>query len=88
MDIDKKLVFPPKIVCTTLRPDMVLWSPTAKLAYVVELTVPWEDGAEEAYERKKNKYSDLAAEASQNGWKTIIFPGRSGMQGIRCNIYH
>ncbi len=30
---------------------MVLWSPTAKLAYIVELTVPWEDGVEEAYEK-------------------------------------
>lgn len=48
----KKLVFPPDIVATTLRPDMVLWSTTANLAYVVELTVPWEEGVEEAFERK------------------------------------
>lgn len=41
---------------------------------VVELTVPWEDEVEEAHERKKNKYFDLAAKASQNGWKTSIFP--------------
>ncbi len=82
MDLDKKLVFPPEIVATTLRPDMVLWSPTTKLAYVVELTVPWEDGVEEAYERKKNKYSDLAAEASQNGWKTSIFPVEVGCRGF------
>ncbi|KAK0151659.1 hypothetical protein N1851_007037 [Merluccius polli] len=61
---------------------MVLWSPTTKLAYVVELTVPWEDGVEEAYERKKNKYSDLAAEASQNGWKTNIFPVEVGCRGF------
>ncbi len=88
MDLDKKLVFPPEIVATTLRPDMVLWSPTTKLAYVVELTVPWEDGVEEAYESKKNKYSDLAAEASQNGWKTSIFTVDVGCMGICCNIYH
>lgn len=62
---------------------MVLWSPTRKLAYVVELTVRWEDGVEEAYERKKNpKYSDLAAEASQNGWKTSIFPVKVGCRGF------
>ena len=81
MDLDKKLVFPPEIVTTTLRPDMVLWSKAAKLAYVVELTVPWEEGVEEAYERKKLKYSDLAAEASQNGWKTLIFPVEVGSRG-------
>jgi len=73
VDLDKKLVFPPEIVATTLQPDIVLWSPTTKLAYVVELTIPWEDGVEEAYESKK-KYSDLVAEASQNGWKTSFFP--------------
>lgn len=82
MDLDKKLVFPPEIVATTLRPDMVLWSPTTKLVYVVELTVPWEEGVEEAYERKKNKYSDLAAEASQNGWKTSIFQIEVGYRGF------
>ncbi len=82
MDLDKKLVFPPEIVATTPWPDMVLWSPTTKLAYVVELTVPWEDGVEEAYERKNNKYSDLAAEASQNGWKTSIFPVEVGCRGF------
>lgn len=82
VDLDRKLVFPPEIVATTLRPDMVLWSPTTKLAYVVELTVPWEEGVEEAYERKKNKYSDLATEASQNSWKTSIFPVEVGCRGF------
>ena len=58
MDVDlekKKLVFPPDIVATTIWSEMVLWSTAAKLAYNVELTVLWEDGAEEAYERKKTK---------------------------------
>lgn len=44
------------------------------MAYVVELTVPWEDGAEEAYVRKLTKYSDLATETAQNDWKIKIFP--------------
>ncbi|GAA6106769.1 uncharacterized protein LOC125005379 [Tachysurus ichikawai] len=73
VDLEKKLVFPPEIVATTLQPDMGLWSP-----------VPCEDGVEEACERKKNKYSDLAAEASQNSWKTSIFPVEvGGMQGMK-----
>ena len=74
----KKLVFPPDIVATILQPDMVLWSTTTELAYIVELTVPQDDGAEEAYERKKTKYSELAIEAAQNGWKTKIFPVEVG----------
>lgn len=44
---------------------MILWSLAAKLAYVVELTLSPDDGVEGAYERKRNKYSDLAAEAFQ-----------------------
>ncbi|KAL1279298.1 hypothetical protein QQF64_025971 [Cirrhinus molitorella] len=78
VDLDKKLVFPLEIVATTFQPDIVLWSPTTKLVYVVELTVPWEEGVEEAHERKKNKYFDLAAEASQ----ISIFAGEVGCRGF------
>lgn len=65
---------------------MVLWSPAAKLVYVMKLTVPWEEGVEEAYERKKNKYTDLAAEASQNGWEISIFPVEVGY--FYWEVYH
>lgn len=57
---------------------MVMWSTTAKLAYVVELLVPWEDGVEEAYERKMTKYSEMATEAAQNDWMIKIFPVEVG----------
>ncbi len=77
VDIDKKLVFPPEIVATTLQPDMVLWSPTTNLAYVVELTVPWEEGVEEANERK-NYIST---------WQ-LKHHRTAGRQGICWNIYH
>lgn len=60
---------------------MVLWSPAAKLVYVMKLIVPWEEGVKEAYERKKNKYTDLAAEASQNGWEISIFLVEVGCRG-------
>lgn len=78
-------MFPQGIVATTHGPDMVLWSPTAKLAYVVELTVLWEEGVEEAFERKKNRYS---GNRSISEWPEDHIPSRSGMQGICCNIYH
>lgn len=44
--------------------------------------VQWEDGVEEAFKRKKNKYFDLAAEASQKDWKTSIFPVEVGCKGF------
>lgn len=45
----------PQVVQTQLRPDMVLWSEEARKLILIELTVPWEDGCEEAYERKATK---------------------------------
>ena len=56
VDLDKRLVFPCEIE-TRLRPDM--FSTAKKLLIMVELTVPWESRIDEAYERKKLKYSDL-----------------------------
>lgn len=43
VDVGKQLKFPETIAVTTLRPDVVL----------LELTDPWEDRMEEAYERKR-----------------------------------
>ncbi|KAL7889943.1 hypothetical protein AOLI_G00022010 [Acnodon oligacanthus] len=50
VDIGQQLIFPPEIAATTLRPDLVLWSPSLKSVYITELTVPWENTIEEAYE--------------------------------------
>lgn len=43
-----------------------------KLVYIIELTVRWESAVEEAYERKKLRYLDLAADAKQQGWKAEV----------------
>lgn len=63
-DIGRQLDFPPEIATTTLRPDLVLWPPSVKKAYIIELTVPWEDSIDEAYERKHLRYAEIAAEAT------------------------
>lgn len=63
VDIGQQLTFPLEIAATTLRPDLVLWSSSLKSVYIIELTVPWESSAEEAYERKKLHYTELAAQA-------------------------
>ncbi|KAF7702594.1 hypothetical protein HF521_001877, partial [Silurus meridionalis] len=67
-DLNKKLCFPAEIAATNLRPDLVLWSASLKLVYIIELTVPWEGAVEEAYERKWLRYAELAADAQQQGW--------------------
>ena len=58
-DLQSRLVFPQEIVITTLRPDIVIWSAVTKQVVLLELTVPWEEGIQEAYERKRNKYQEL-----------------------------
>lgn len=52
----------------------MLWSATQ---HVVELTVPWEDAIEMAYERKKLRDIELAAEEHgrkvppRGGWRKV-----------------
>lgn len=48
---------------------------------MVELT-GWEDAVQEAFERKKLRYSELAAEAEQQGWNVKICPVEVGCQGF------
>ncbi|VDI13370.1 Hypothetical predicted protein [Mytilus galloprovincialis] len=57
--------FPAEIAATSLRPDIVIWSPGTRQAVLLELTVPWEDRIEEAYERKMAKYQQLVEDCKQ-----------------------
>ena len=82
VDLGKKLKFPEEIAHTTLRPDIVIWSKTPKQVILVELTVPWEERVDEAYEIKKTKYEDLANICRDRGWKTWIFPVEVGCRGF------
>ena len=74
VDLDKKLVFPHEITTTTLRPDIILWSPGRKIVIMIELTVPWETRAQQAHERKRLKYDQLLADCVQQGWRGWCFP--------------
>ncbi len=82
VDVGQQLIFPPEIAATTLRPDLVLWSPLLKSVYITELTVPWENSTEEAYEHKKLRYTELAADAQQRGWKAKVYPVEVGCRGF------
>lgn len=81
VDLGRKLVFP-QVVQTQLRPDMVLWSEEVRKLILIELTVPWEDGCEEAYERKATKYQDLVEQCRAKGWQTWLFPVEVGCRGF------
>ena len=82
VDIDRQLQFPREITITSLRPDIVAWSTKVKAVALIELTVPWEEGMEAAFERKKTKYTELAAECREAGWRTTIYPVEVGCRGF------
>ena len=80
-DLGKRLKFPVHIVQTALRPDIVIFSNRTRKIIMWELTVPWEENAEEPHERKKLKYYELVELCKNNGWKakcTLIEVGSRG----------
>ena len=44
--------------------------------------VPWETRCEEAYERKKAKYTELLDLCKEKGWRTWLFPVEVGVRGF------
>lgn len=44
--------------------------------------MPREGAVEEAYERKKLRYAELAADAQQKGWKAKVGPVEVGRRGF------
>ncbi|KAF0031963.1 hypothetical protein F2P81_016518 [Scophthalmus maximus] len=44
VDLERQLKIPPHITQSRLRPDIILVSEAIKQLFLLELTVPWEDG--------------------------------------------
>ena len=55
-------IFPPEIIPTSLRPDVVVWSNPLQRAIIIELTRSAEEGIEVAHIQKESKYLPLIAE--------------------------
>ena len=49
---------------------------------MVELTVPWEERCEEAYQRKKMKDASIAEEIRILGMECVGVPSRNGQQRL------
>ena len=82
VDLGRRLKFPEHISTTSLRPDMVLFSTKTKQVILWELTVPWEENMELAYERKMEKYQDLVDDCKRRGWKASCYPIEVGVRGF------
>jgi len=90
-DVPVRIVFPLCTgVSTSERPDIIIYSKSAKIVIWGELTVPLEENIEAASIRKFNKYSksdakknelSLADECRRNGWTVHDFTFEVGSLG-------
>ena len=81
-DVGERLRFPEHITTTKLRPDIVFFSEKLKKIVLWELTVPWEENAEEAHERKRLKYDELLESCRAKGWRASCSPIEVGARGF------
>ena len=56
--------------------------PQDKKIVLIEMTVPWEERCDEAYERKAAKYTQLTEECRKKGCKAWLFPVEVGTRGF------
>ncbi|GFR82829.1 reverse transcriptase [Elysia marginata] len=67
---------------TTLRPDIVIHSPSTQQVIMVELTVPYESRMEQAHNYKKEKYLNLTKELEESGYRAKIIPIEISARGF------
>jgi hypothetical protein len=79
---DRKLVFPPIICSTNLRPDAVLWSCLSRTVILLELTCCAEEGIQGAQTRKEARYSDLMQEITEQNWTPTLLTLEVGARGL------
>lgn len=83
VDMDhEKIVFPPEILSTSKRPDIVIWSKKTKTVIIGELTCPAEENFQAARLYKEARYEDLNASASEKGWNVILRTIEVGARGF------
>ena len=81
----KQVVFPPCICATDQRPDIVIFSRSAKKVIMIELTCPAEENFNKAELRKTVKYQELQSliTTSSNGeWKPFLLTIEVGARGF------
>ena len=77
------IVFPPEILSTDQRPDIIIWSRKTKMVLLIELTVPADENIQAAQIRKKARYDELSREInSVSSWNTKIITIEVGARGF------
>jgi hypothetical protein len=84
----KNAPFPPHIVPSKVRPDGVIWSNKLKTVAWVELTSPWEENMTKWHFTKHDKYSRLAKQVRDAGWRAIPLCVEVGARGHINHRWH
>ena len=84
IDFDgEQIVFPPEIISTSERPDIIIWSHASQKVLLIELTCPAEEGIDAAKIRKETKYMDLINQISEfTNWKVSFMTIEVGACGF------
>ncbi|GFO16668.1 polyprotein [Plakobranchus ocellatus] len=81
-DLRERNKHPKVIQDTRMRPDIVYHSSAIRQIIMIELTVPYESGMEEANTYKRGKHKDLSKELEKPGYKSHILPIEVGAIGF------
>jgi hypothetical protein len=77
----KHTTIPVSCTVTSLIPDICVFWKNLKKVLIVELTVPFELNADQAHERKVNKYAALVADIRSNGFQCDLIALEIGSRG-------
>ena len=78
------MTIPPDIILTSSKPDLVIVdrSVTPPRLDLIELTVPWDSGADEARIRKQRRYASLVDDCKEAGFNCTNTPLEIGARGL------
>lgn len=82
VDLGRKLHFPDAVLSSILGSDIIVWSPERRKVIMMDLTVLWVGGCEEAAEKKKDQYQQLVHDCLDKGWTTYVLTVEVGCQGF------
>jgi hypothetical protein len=77
--------FPAHLAMTPKRPDIIIASGDSSSPgdiALVELTVPLEDNATTAFDRKHASYAELQSQLESDGWSVLLVTVEIGSRGI------
>ena len=76
------VTIPHNIVMTGRKPDLVIINRSTKKIDLVELTVPWDSGTDNAKQRKEDRYDSLVEDINGKGWTCSHTTLEIGSRGL------